>query len=224
MARKVRKHLIIFSASLAIFLSGLFVGLLINEVRESDFARRIEEMEIEMSNLQFISLVSQFNQTFTCEYLTNYLKELVPKLNKLRLEIVRLEKAEKIYTEEYKQLDRKFTLTRLRYWFLLENIRKNCNANFTTVLFFYTTKDCLLCEQQGMITSIFEERFPNLFFVVPLRADSEISSVKILLKTFNITKFPALVFNGERVYQEFISKERMQAILCELYNSTFEFC
>ena len=224
MARKVRKHLIIFSVSLAIFLSGIFVGLLINEVRESDFARRIEEMEIEMSNLQFISLVSQFNQTFTCEYLTNYLKELVPRLNKLRLEIVRLEKAEKIYTEEYKQLDKQFTLTRLRYWFLLENIRKNCNANFTTVLFFYTTKDCLLCEQQGIITSIFEERFPSLFFVVPLRADSEISSVKILLQTFNITKFPALVFNGQKVYQEFVSKEKMQEILCEIYNSTFEFC
>jgi|GEM_PF-4327212 len=224
MARKVRKHLVVFSTSLAIFLSGIFIGLFINEVRQSDFAKRIEEMEIEMSNLQFISLVSQFNQNFTCHYLTNYLKELIPKLNKLRFEIISLEKEEKIYTEEYKQLDKQFTLTRLRYWFLLENIRKNCDANFTIVLFFYTTKDCFLCEQQGIITSIFEERFPHFFLVVPLRADSEISSVNILLQTFNITKFPALVFNGEKVYQEFVSKEKMQEILCELYNSTFEFC
>lgn len=221
---KKSRYVFALILTILIFSLGVLIGNALTSSRIDFTSSLVEEQRLEYDSLQLQYI-----------YLSEFLKEencpaamLTLDQNLRNLEIVRgkLENyLEKDDQSDLKVVKREYTLSELRYWFLSRQAKKICGeGDVVSMLYFYSSRDCDKCENQGVILTSLKEEFGSnlLIFSIDSLFEEE-PMVKILMDSFGIEDTPALVINDE-LMGGFTKKEELKEIICSKFEDTLEAC
>ncbi|QKQ98579.1 hypothetical protein GKQ38_03575 [Candidatus Nanohaloarchaea archaeon] len=209
--REIQKYRYLFAALLTVLVFSL--GILFSNFMDDRRSERLQAelnedvVELQSQNLQLTYLRS--NQVQSCstmeEGLTNMIKDYNMRLNKVQ----EYQKNSIMNAGNFKQIKRRYVLSGLRYWMFVGELKKECDYNANTVLFFTETlqaSECGACKRQGQQLSLLKQKYQDdlLIFSVPTSMDD--GMVSVLKHQYNISEPPALVINREMVIHGYRSR------------------
>lgn len=219
-----RRHLTALFFTMAIFIIGLLLGLLITGSRVSYISNinQQQKLEYDSLNLQYLYISSLLKK----ESCSAAIKALEENINKLEEARIKLEGylSENEY-EEFNILKRDYILSEIRYWLLAKQTKEICLQNNVLILFFYTTKEnCLYCSIQGEILTSLKDKFKEKVLIFSLDAEFEKEPmINSLKQTYGITSLPTLVIE-DKVYSNLIEEKQLQKIICSQIITSLEEC
>lgn len=205
--------------SLMIFSLGFFLGNWVDDYKieyVKDFMKQ-QETEFNSLQLQYMYLES-INGKEKCPALYKTLEENIKMLGPTLNTILDYEKEKNVNSTVYMSLRRQYLIANLRYWLLSEDIRKTCESDTVTILYFFNT-DCEVCfKSQGVILSDLKKAFEDKLLIYAIDSDFKYEPmVGLLNEKYNITKFPTLVINNNQKIEEFTNKSALLGIVCPKY-------
>ena len=211
------KIIIVFFISLFVFLSGLSLGNLMTRTKVSLLDDEISKIEIGLASPELEFLFKDVMQReLSCEYFNTQLYDITQHTNTLADEITKYEKNTNPFfsQSEFNILKSRYTLALLKNWMYLEKLKKVCDSNYTTVLYFYTS-DCDKCPMQGFYLSYYKKLASDDLMIFALQTDIDVAIAKAIAINYNVTVYPSLVIDGEKVYHDFQEKSDLKDIFCD---------
>lgn len=215
-----KRYLIAGVLTFLIFLIGLLVGNQMDEQRLGYLSKRLRKQRSEYISLQtqYLYISSLPSEKF-CKIANPALKENLERLSGLLNKLEKFREGSDFSKKEYKILKREYILSNLRYWMLLEKVKKTCGREDISILYFYKDK-CDVCPKQGFILTQLRSRYEGEVWVFPLDMDMDENMVDILEARYNVTQAPSLVVN-KKVYEGFQPYDKLNEIIArELKNTT----
>ncbi len=198
-----------------VFFVGLFVGFAIGGEKISILEESINDLqqEIQEINMQF-NILDVMNESASCDFLLSMADKMESQASSLGKRLEQMEVEGKIMTEEYTKLKKDYMLVLMNDWITIEEIKRRCETNITTVLYFYSNRYCPLCEEQASVLNYYKSILGTGIMIFALDTDLNMTIINSLLNTYDITSYPSLLINGN-VFKEYVSKEDFKNKLCE---------
>jgi len=149
----------------------------------------------------------------------------VKSLDRTRERLENYDRDATLNKRDFELLQRDYSLGQVRYWLLAEQVKKLCDTDTVTVLYFFSDEaTCPDCDEQSFVLTYLKRRFEDrlLNFVFDERLTSE-PMIGILKSTYNITEFPAIIIGG-RKFEGFQSRQNLLDVICPLYEEPFDLC
>ena len=201
--------------TLFIFLSGIMLGIFLDNLRFSDIREQISGTEI---NYNDAILLSTFIEKFSKEACNTTLDTNLEFNSKIYAEGKSIEDAfnSNRFTPELEQEWRKYILLQTQFWFNSIELKKNCNFNYSNVVHIFNLniedpQEKAINKLQSEIMLSLKEKCGNKIMLIPLTADSNLSVVDAVLTQYNITKLPAIIINEKKVFQGLTSLDQLNA-------------
>ena len=204
-------HVVVFVITSLLFLTGVFSGLVISKDRMNEVQDRINDFESSIKSLEVGLLINDAlnNETIYCNFLQEKIKETKFELEELGTKAVEYEEQSKIKDPSYVSIKSDYNSIRAEYWLMLEKLKKECNNNYTTVLFFYRTNvTCNECIDQGVILSHLASIKPDIH-VVSLDSDEDLLIIKTLKEAYSINSVPSMVIDASTVITGLTSEDEL---------------
>ena len=152
-----------FLITLLIFITIYFTNIILNKQREDAIDERMTSLIENYEEMQTLSMMSNlFGEEGTCLIMQAQLLNM----NKEIWETGRKIDQYRTITEEfmddpfYLEQKRRFNLNEALYFSLLEQMKKSCEVNQTTLLFFYQKKEnCPDCDAQSFVLTDIRHEF-----------------------------------------------------------------
>ncbi len=199
-----------------IFAANLSIIFYIENSRNTQITDQLKQLEENQLDSQItLDLLTIGNQKTYCEITLNQIEIQTEKLYPLFSQLREYEKASLI--TQYQAAKRSFILQNLQYYSQYNKLLEKCsniiNVNYTTILYFYPDLTlCTDCSVQADVLTALRQECPTLrVFAIP--TDYDFSSIKTLLKVYNVTKTPTLIVNGKTKIEDLKNKEELKTIL-----------
>ena len=185
------------------------------EIKASELKITPEEL-IAKVHKEHLEDFSAFHIKFDSYYTTNS-DENKHFADKIYNEAVLLEKYESAgkVTEEMEIVHKRYDVLRTFLW--INNIKtfEKCEKDYSTVVYLYEyfSKDLTQKARQNVwskILSDLKEKEGNNILLIPIAADSDLTSLDSLIYKFNITNYPVVVINEKDVIYELSSVEELR--------------
>lgn len=197
--RSIKFYLIMaFFVSAVIFTSGIGIGLVIDEFKNQAISNSITDMSESLVDAELELLMYDYlGGNVSCNYLMLKSAQLSVESADLGDKLSIIEGSNQINSNSYITLKEDYMRVLIRNWLTVENIKKSCNANYTTILYFYNNKECELCEEQAFILQYFKEIYEHDIMIFALDAGLNMSIIDLLRYNYEVYEYPTLVINGE---------------------------
>lgn len=202
-------YLIAGIISLILYLAGLFTGYFFQQAVFSEVEKNIEDLKKDLENAQLEYMFLTLKAKGSCQILSSLTNELTSRLYSILNELIKLEGRQDQRLTEAKN---DYTMLAIRTWILKSNTKEVCEEDVLPVLYLYSIP-CDECLEQGKILDEIKAMYPNKVLTFTIDSGVNLPIVQTLIKSYNITKTPALVIE-EEVYQGLISKEEIKDIIC----------
>jgi len=203
-----------FLLSSFLFIVGIVIGILVSNskiIHLNDLMAQVKT-DIDNTELQFLILDSMHSNK-TCMYLMNSASKVGLETYEMGKQVEGYEKSKSISLSDFNQLKMKYTSLLIRTWLYIEKIRTTCEGNYSTVLYFFGSKTCPNCGNQGMVLTFLKEKLNENLLVYAIDGDLDLAPVEVLKDTFTVNKYPTLIINGEK-YEGFFDSKELTEILC----------
>ena len=209
--------------TLIVFSLGVYIGLEIGKTKMNEIQTGVNDLKssIEEVELEFLFLDTMGNTEISCNYFNEEAKRLGDIAGKLGKEVEIYENSKKLDESSFSELKKEYTLILIKNWLTIEKIKKSCEGDYVTVLYFYSNTNCNKCEDQGIILSYYKEKLNKKLQVFAIDGDLNLNLVRALKESYNITEYPTLIVDNE-VHKGYFDKEEVKEILCSKQN--FYFC
>lgn len=216
MARK-KFHLSLYISagiiSFIIFISGVFVGIWVNEIKARSIERGSEDVSGMLRDFETqLLLLDLFPSNSTCQLYEMQLRRLSGELGALEEELMEYESTRRIDFPEFLRMKEEYNLLLIKYWVFSENMRTKCNSTYLTLLYFYN-KECGACNDEGVILTYYKMKLGEKLLVFAIDMDLNLTSTKALMESFGVKVAPTLVINS-RKFEGFYDKEGLRELLC----------
>lgn len=206
-----------------VFLLGLSLGLLIDELRQAQAQDIINKQEAEFNSLyiQSLFLTSQTIKTTnqSCNVLKRALSTAVADLGEALDRFLAFKKEGRLNIDQGRYLERRYLLSNVRYWIISRDYKQLCpDADVVNVLYFFSEKQCDQCPNQGVILTYFKKRFGDRLLIFPINIDLDEPVVGLLTAAFNITTLPSIVVE-DKTYRGIIGKSEFLKIICQNFRN-----
>lgn len=196
---------------------GIYAGILLSKGKIEELKEELVNLKLKQEDLLFELTILTLDKNVSCELLGQALEKVVEDAAKLGERVSLYETTEKIKDASFYNLKKDYTLTLIRYWLYMEEIKKSCNrSDLVSILYFYSNKNCNSCLPQGAILTYMKQKYPQNLMVFALDYDIELNILNILKKLYGIGRVPSLVING-KTYEGFVDIEKLSNILCSEY-------
>jgi len=207
-------YLVVLVISTVIFTTGLLVGNALNQSKEDSISKDLAYLD-EARNLQETNmLLLNTLEEKRCDVLSAYIDMMIPELETFGERVDRYESSsdsKRFGLDEYRILKNRYMILLIKYWTLIRSYEKDCGKPIDDIIYFYSNEKCEDCKAQGIILDSIKKNNPDIL-IFSLEGDSNLSSVMILAKTYNITEYPSTVINGDP-YNGLLSKSQIEEIL-----------
>jgi len=206
-----RDHTIVFILSTLLFTVGILAGVMLSSVRISDIESKITNFDNNIDSIELGFLISDAlkNETISCKFLQGKLNETKTLLVELSDKVVDYEAQSKIRDDTYLETKMRYNSIRAKYWLMLEKLKTQCNNNYTTILFFYQTKNpCPACRDQGVILTYISNNNPDIY-VVPLDADEELLIIEMIKEAYMINQTPTIVIDASIIRTGLVTEDEI---------------
>lgn len=202
----VPKLLGIFAITTLIFLSGFMFANFLTESKYGGLDQAISDV-----SLQTASIETEYNLLLEnpCSY--GGFSRLTASLDALGEKLV-FNKAQKQQDQaRINSIRNNYFLLETRHWLFVQKLNKECRTNYTTILYFYSEKNCDTCEAQGIVLSEIKKTYPDIM-IYSFDIDTDYSLVNTVKAIYDIKTAPSLVING-KLYEEFLIQADLEKIL-----------
>ncbi|MCC7552154.1 hypothetical protein KO317_00625 [Candidatus Micrarchaeota archaeon] len=190
----------VFIITLALFLTGIYIGMKLNDIYLIDFGKEVETLNVKMHSYELLFLLD--NSSMGCDLYGEYAVTLDSETFSIGANLDYMEQHQGI---ENKELKMQYFKLEMRDYLISKKMIKQCNLNQSIILYFYSNTECILCRDQGFELDKLKHDI-NINNQTNVRTysfdgDYEDSAVIRALKhEFNISTYPALVIN-DQVYE-----------------------
>ena len=201
-------------STIFIFLIGIMIGVLIDNVRMSEIKTGLGESEIIWEDIRLLNIYIGKLGGDECEAAFEenlaYNDRIYEYGSKLEKEI---EAA--TFIPEAEQDWRKYVLLQFRFWLNSIELKEKCNFDYSNVVHLSKRKDLINGEDienrlQSAILLDIKERCGKGMMLIPLTADVDLESINLVLRQYNITKFPAVIIDEKYVFQGLTPAEDLE--------------
>lgn len=215
---KSKKHVFweALVVTVLVFLMGLFFGMLLETANSSKISNLYTKSEIDLvDGLAFSELSKDI--TITCDSLK---EENIKFANRVYDEATLLGEYESagILTDNLKVLHRQYDLLRTLIWIGNQEAFKRCNNyGMIVYLYEYNTEDTQKEAEQNVLSkALLDIKNENKdVLLIPIAADQNLSSLEVLIKSYNIKSFPAIVVNNQDVIYKLEDLSRIGILLAK---------
>ena len=200
--------------TIAIFMMGLFLGILIETSNSNKIGDLFTQSEISLVDGMAILKLSE-ESNISCEVLK---EQNINFANKIYEEAKLLEEYETSgkLTDGMKLLHKKYDLLRTLLWMSNQESLERCsNYNLIVYLYSYNSEETNTKATQNvwgkMLLDIKENR--NDILLLPIAADQNLTSLDILLSEYEIESIPAVVINNKDILYELENKDSVETHL-----------
>ncbi|NOZ81551.1 MAG: thioredoxin family protein [Candidatus Micrarchaeota archaeon] len=176
---------------------------------ETQRVLEVKEMLTEIDNLwNDARLLTEFSESLgnvSCEKLVRENYELGGRIYREGLRIEAYEKANRL-TPELLTEKKRYALLDLQFWLNSIKIKKMCDADYATVIYFYSQFNKSV--EQKIMDSVlwdFKQKCGPRTIYITFPVDMEISSINAVMELYNITRVPAVVINESVVLYGVVS-------------------
>ncbi len=218
------KFVLAFVLTSFIFLIGLLVGYTLTAERTGYLEDISYKQKLDYESLQLQSLYLDLSATnASCSAFNDILETSLNDVGTAQAK-VDLYLKESNTKKNYNELKRDYLLAQIRYWLLNQKITENCGAKHVSLLYFYSNEECVECGAQGTVLSYLKQKLHDRLLIFSLDADFESEPmVSIIKRTYNITKIPSIVLDGD-VFDKLIGKDDLAEEICSRYDEKPDFC
>lgn len=201
----------------AVFVLGLTLGFILENSRTQQVEEFYAQSEVSLIDSVALTKFLEVNSK-NCEQLSLTQKEFADRIYKEALVLEQYESAGKI-TEQLKLAHKKYDLMRTILWMnILETENNNCSKKTDTIVYLYEyeTEDLNKKASQSVWSRVLfelKQDKESKLLLIPIASDSNLSSLDLMLKKFNVSELPALVINNKDVVYELSSSEKLETYL-----------
>jgi hypothetical protein len=216
-------HVTTFLLTTTLFCIGIIIGMSMTRVRVEYLDGGISSLKENIEAIELGFLLTSTLENGSCPYLQSQLDSISELADEVGGRIVSLEKNEQMDNSAYISMKKDFMLIRLKYWILTERFKKNCNSNLTTVLYFYSIRDCDECGDQGTVLDYLQSKVDELY-IFPVDAFENLTIMSAIRNIFDIDITPSIVVDGSTVFEGLQNRETLTQLLCEKYENSLDIC
>jgi hypothetical protein len=204
----------IYSRSIAstilIFLIGLMVGMLIDNVRISEIKRGLSESEIVWEDTRLLNIYIGKLGGEQCQAAFEENLAYNDRIYNFGKEIEKEIEASALTPEAEREWD-KYVLLQFQFWMNSIELKEKCDFDYSNVVYL-SRKEAIDEEEmnnklQSAILLDIKEKCGKSMMLIPLTADSNLESIDLVLRHHNITQFPAIIIDEEHVFQGLTSED-----------------
>ncbi len=208
--RKIPKSRLIAAFALAtlIFILGIIIGNTLSNAKVSMLESMEEDLKMDILAIETQNLLMAENP---CSIASE--NPLTEELYKLSSRLATLENERGPNDPTVLKLKEYTSLLEIQHWLLLKKMRKECNANVTLILYFYSNLgDCSKCEEQGYVLTHLRKKFPNIN-VYSFDINIHDIALDTLKETYEVKgQTPILIINDE-TYYGFKNKAELEELI-----------
>jgi len=202
----MRKYILLKSAviTVLIFSVGLYIGAWFDGQRYEEIQDSITTLSIDWNDARLQSLYYQIlmdDEDF-CEPALETNKKLAEKIFTRGETLERYEKINR-FSEEVLEQKKVYALLHIQLWLNSVSLKNNCNANYTTVIYFYSHyTDSIEEKDQELQSSVLVDaiyRCEGKLIVFPIPVDLDIQSVDLIKNQYGIAETPTVLINENDV-------------------------
>ena len=113
---------------------------------------------------------------------------------------------------------KRFDLLRTLFWINSMNIKEKCSASYHNLVYFYQYIDPSIEQKakQDVFSRILEEIKQDKgseVMLIPIAGDNDLTSVTLLIKNYNITRFPTILIDEKIKIDSLENKEDIEKYL-----------
>ena len=182
----------------AVFIIGLYAGIFFDNLRLEEVKSRLTEIDNLWNDARLLESFTQRmidNKSLNCELL---LKQNLIAGDRIYQEGTKVEEYEKTnrFTPTLIIEKERYALLDLQFWFNSIDLKKLCNANYSTVIYFYLQYNRTV--EQGfedrVLFDLKEKCGPQIIYIT-FPADMNITTIEVIKNVYNINKLPAILIN-----------------------------
>lgn len=186
--------------TILIFALGIIAGFVLEDWRSNKIDLLYENSELNLLDIRVQSEIYS-NSVFNCD---SAIEENLNFANRIYQEAKTLERYEKseILSKNLEISHGKYDLLRTLLFINSIKIKKECNASYYDVVYFYKFKDKdpeIVAKEQvfSRLLGELKEKKGNELLLIPIAVDNEASSIKIILNKYNISdsELPVILIN-----------------------------
>jgi hypothetical protein len=200
-----------FVISLAIFLLGIYIGMLIDEANVRSITEEVSNISEKVAAVQLL-LLAEGNASSFCPVYSSQLGSIDTDVEHIGYKLSYLEDERGIYDPELKK---KYFIVEAESYLLSQKVRTLCGDDSVLLINFYSNKGCARCREQGTEVLKARDALSSEGIEVKLFSfDGELGSpvAEAFAAQYNVTEYPSIVING-RAYGGFHGAEDLKAII-----------
>lgn len=211
----------IFAESLVIailiVLLGFFLGLFVEIYREKGVAENYKAFEIEALDLKLQNYYYQIMDSSSCAEAINQNFIFADNLYNEGLKIDKYEKSSQI-TSSIELEKKRYVLLKTELWLNSILLKEKCNNPFDTLVYVYMNdkNDNAKKTEQDVISNILgsiKSGKGDKVVLLPLAGDLGLKSVELQMRIHNVTYFPSIIINEDKVLEGFHTEEEISSYL-----------
>jgi len=197
--------------TVAVFLIGLYVGIMLDSFRLEEVKTRLTEIDNLWNDVRLLQQFLEETENVT-PYCNSLLDENLKIGDRIYSEGVRVEEYERTNRfADFLLEKRRYALLDVQFWINSIKLKEMCNANYSTVIYFYSqyNKTPEQRFQDGVLWDLKQKCGPTIIYIT-FPADLEISTLEIIKDTYNIKKIPSILINESIVLESPVTMREIQ--------------
>ncbi len=213
---KSKKHVFweALAMTIVIFLAGIFLGILIETSNSNKISNLYLQSEISLADAMASSELAE-NFDFNCDAIKQNNIDFADRIYEEAKLLEKYEESGKL-TDSMKLLHKKYDLLRTLLWTSNQNSLKRCNNyNLIVYLYEYESEDIIKKAVQNVWSKIIlDVKIQNDdILLLPIAADQNLTSLNLIIDKHDITQFPAIVINNDKILYDLESVASIEEYL-----------
>lgn len=191
-------YITVFVITLGLFLLGVYIGMVLNDMFLINFNEEVESLNIKMHSYELLFLLD--DSSMSCDLYNEYVNKFDTETSEVGANLEYMEQHQGI---EDRELKMNYFELETRDYLISNKMINQCDINQSIILYFYSNEKCDLCKEQGFELDKLK-RDVNTNNQTNVRTYSfdgsyeESAVIRALKSEFNITSYPTLIINGEK--------------------------
>lgn len=202
-----------FALTVLVFIIGFYAGILFDNLRLEEIKSRLTEIDNLWNDVRLLQSFTQRmidNKSLDCSIL---LRENLIAGDKIYQEGQKVEEYEKAnrFTPTIFVEKERYALLDLQFWLNSIDMKKICNASYSTVIYFYSQNNKTVEQgfQDKVLLDLKEKCGPQIIYIT-FPSDMGITTLNVIRDIYNIEKLPAIMINESMVLYSPISTRELE--------------
>ena len=202
--------------TLIVFIAGIGVGVWLDAERVDATQERLSEIDLQWNDARLQNLFyGTMNDTVSCYAAIDANLEFNEKIYAEGKTIETYENVNR-FAPQLLQEKKRYALLQLQFWLNSIALKKQCNADYNTMVYFYSYYDESVEMDQNLQSAVLtelKEKCGNSVLLIPLPADLDMASVDLLKDTYGIEIAPSILIDESVVLHGLQGLEELEEFI-----------